>query len=64
MTEFRLSQERIAEIRSAQRVLNDSIALFEKLEDCGEDCQAERDQLREHQQKLERLMVNFGPKVQ
>lgn len=56
---IKLPPEMIAELKIRQRELHDFLTEFDKLEDCGEDCQAVRQLHQQAADKIEKLLKHY-----
>jgi len=58
-----LTNEQYAKLLEAERVIHDVLPDLDKLEECGVECQAYREGLRQKQQQIEAIKQNFAPSV-
>ena len=63
MAKVTLTNEQYAKILEAERAIHDVLPDLDKLEECGVECQAYRDGLRQKQEQIEAIKRNFGPSV-
>lgn len=61
MAGFNLSPERAIELAQRQRELHDILPELDKLEQCGVDCTAPHEILRDAQNKIAKLLEFYGP---
>jgi len=60
MAPIKLDAKTVAKLREAQRDLHDILPEFDKLEQCGEDCQIYRQVHAEAGQRIEALLKHYG----
>jgi predicted DNA-binding protein (UPF0251 family) len=57
---IKLSAERVAQLRQAQRQLHDILPEMDAAEQCGIECQQFRSLVQEAQNKITNLLTHFG----
>lgn len=60
--EIKLSMEQYTKLLEAERNLNSVHTEFDKMEDCGIDCQQMRGAVQMQLQQIEALKMHYGPK--
>jgi bacterioferritin-associated ferredoxin len=62
MAKISLSRERYTELLAAERTFHDLLPDIDKLEQCGEDCQAMRQVVQEEMARIAKVKQFFAPK--
>ena len=60
MGKLKLPPERVAELKQRQRELHDILPDIDALEQCGADCTIPMEQYRLAQDRIAKLLANFG----
>jgi hypothetical protein len=60
-SKLRLSHERYNELLAAERVYTDLLPEFDKLDQCGEDCQMERELTSQKLAQISKLKQFYAP---
>lgn len=63
-SKIRMSKERYDELVKAERMLNDLLPVYDKLEECGVDCTGFRQINAERLPQIAAMKKNFGPNAQ
>lgn len=56
-----LSPLNVQKLKDHQRQMHDIIAEYDRLEECGADCQAEKALAAEKVRQIGKMLENFGP---
>jgi len=55
-----LSPDRIAQLKTDQRTLHDTLPEFDKLDECGVDCQNAKADVKEAARRVDAMLRHYG----